>query len=335
MAQALAVDAPVRVELPPGTATASGADASTEPRAGVVKSLLETTKPGITKLVTITSAVGFVLSAVEHSWTLGSLALAAIGSSIGVAMTAAGANSLNQAIERDRDAVMQRTAKRPLPESRVTTRQVVTLGVALSILGTALLWLVNGPAPAVLAAACILVYVFAYTPMKLLTPSSTLVGTIPGAIPPMIGWSAAAGGGFESALSLGSLSLYALMTVWQIPHFFAIAWMYRDDYARGGFCVLPTRERGELRTVRAIVVWTMLLAPATIAPGFLVKNLGLPYVGMASLTYLGFLWLVVKLARIKDRPSARKVFFASIAHLPLLIIAMVCEALVRVWLARG
>lgn len=308
---------------------------SAVPRAGVARSLLETTKPGITKLVTITSALGFVLSAVEHSWTLGSLAIAAIGSSVGVAMTAAGANALNQAIERDRDAVMQRTARRPLPESRVTTRQVVTLGVVLSVVGTALLWLANGPAPAALAAACILVYVFAYTPMKLLTPASTLVGTIPGAIPPMIGWSAAAGGGFESAVSPGSLSLYALMTVWQVPHFFAIAWMYRDDYARGGFCVLPTRERGELRTVRAIVAWTVLLAPATIAPGLLVRNLGWPYVCIASVSYVGFLWLVVRLAGTKDRASARRVFFASIAHLPLLIIAMVGEALVRVWLSRG
>jgi len=293
-------------------------------RAGVVRSLIETTKPGITRLVTITAAVGFVLAAVGRSWTLRELIVSAVACLAGTALSAAGANALNQWIERARDAEMKRTLRRPLPQGRLTPAMVMWTGMLLSTLGVLVLWGICGWVPALLSLACVLVYVLIYTPMKVWTPMATFVGTIPGALPPLIGWTAAsASTGFASLLDPGGLSLFVLMTVWQIPHFLAIAWMYRDDYLKGGFCVLPTVRDGEARTVATVAVWSLLLLPATMAPGVLVPSLGMPYLIVALVSGLMFQWLAWKLIVRRTREAARAVFFGSIAHLPLLLISMV------------
>lgn len=303
-------------------------------RAGVVASLIETTKPGITRLVTITSAVGFVMSAVQTHWSAGELALAALGATAGTALSAAGANAINQWMERSRDAVMSRTARRPLPQGRVSPRMVLWTGLGLGALGVTTLLFTVGWVPAVLSLTCLVVYVCVYTPLKTRTPWATLVGTIPGALPPLIGWTAASrAGGIDALLEPGGLSLFALMTVWQIPHFLAIAWMYRDDYAKGGYRVLPTLERGEARTVFTITIWSLLLVPATLAPGLLMgESLGLPYLAVAIGSAIAFLVLVGRMVTRRTRESARNVFLGSIMHLPILLVAMVAVALGRLML---
>lgn len=303
------------------------------PRAGVFASLVETTKPGITRLVTITSLVGFVLAATARAWTWQNLLIALLASGAGTALSAAGANAINQFMERSRDARMNRTMRRPLPENRLSPAAVLGTGVLLGIAGIALLWATVGAVPALISLACVLVYVLIYTPLKPVTVFSTLVGTIPGALPPLIGWTAAKGGSWASLLDAGGLSLFALMTVWQMPHFMAIAWMYRDDYARGGYRVLPVVDATGRRTATAIALWTSALLPASILPAIVMpEQVGVPYVLIACVTGCGFAWLAARLLRTRERTDARRLFFGSILHLPVLLIAMSSEALIRAWL---
>jgi len=298
---------------------------------------VQTTKPGIAKLVTITSMVGLAMALAdrwalgERSWPLGSLLLLVIGCVVGTALSAAGANALNQWAERERDAKMPRTAKRPLPSGRLGATQVLTLGVVLSILGVGLLWWLNGAPAAAVAGACVLVYLFLYTPMKATTWTATLIGAIPGALPPLIGWSAGhSGQGFAALIEPGGMSLFWLMAIWQLPHFLAIAWMYRDDYELGGCAVLPVIDRSGTRTALVISFFTLLLLPATLWPAWAMSELlGPLYVGSAALSWLVFGSLVLNLLRRKERADARKMFFASIIHLPLLLIVMVLDAVIH------
>lgn len=301
------------------------------PSRGLTAALVEATKPRITRLVTITSGVGFAMAGLGRSWELAELAATGLACVGGTALSAAGANALNQWMERDRDALMLRTCARPLPTGRATPKSVLYAGLILSVLGVGLLAALCGVVPAVLSLSCILVYVLAYTPLKPVTPWATHVGTIPGALPPMIGWTAAyAGGGLEALRVPGGWSLFVLMTVWQMPHFLAIAWMFKDDYRRGGYRVLPVLENGENRTARSIAMWSVLLIPATIAPAWaLWGSLGVPYVVISAVGGVAMLWLAVRLIRERTRPAARKLFFASIVQLPVLLLAMVAEGLVR------
>jgi protoheme IX farnesyltransferase len=181
---------------------------------------------------------------------------------------------------------------------------------------------------------CLLVYLAMYTPLKPRTTLATLVGAIPGALPPLIGWAAARGETpLASLAEWGGWALFALMFVWQIPHFLAIAWMYRDDYARGGYKVLPVVEDGERRTAATIVRWTLLLVPATVAPAWLLPiQLGWVYTVLAGVMAGIFCTLAYQLVKGRTRAQAKVVFFFSIAHLPLLMGAMVVETLIRaIW----
>ncbi len=314
-----------------GVAGATGV-AGAMPR-GVVGSLVETTKPGITRLVTATSMVGFVLAASMRAWELSTLLVLALGCAVGTALSASGANAINQFMERRRDALMRRTQSRPLPQGRVTPAAVLATGIGLSIVGVAILWVFTGAAPAAVSAACVLIYVAAYTPMKPVSVFSTLVGTLPGALPPLIGWAAASTSGWASLLDAGGLSLFALMTAWQMPHFMAIAWMYKDDYALGGYKVLPVMDPSGRRTSIAIALWTSALIPATLLPAIVMpERLGLPYVIIAAVSGLYFAWMAARLLRTKERNDARRLFFGSIIHLPLLLAAIVGESLIRAWI---
>lgn len=300
---------------------------------GRTSSLLETTKPRIVQLVTITSMVGFAMAAVSRPWeTWTNLLATAFACAVGTALSAAGANSINQWMERDRDGLMRRTQRRPLPQGRASPRTVLMAGVSLSIIGVALLWIVNGAAPAAISLTCVLVYVALYTPMKPRTTLSTYVGAIPGALPPLIGWTAASSvPGFRSLLEPGGISLFLLMFAWQIPHFMAIAWMYREDYAAGGYRVLPVLDESGARTARAVALWTAALVPLTLAPAWAMPDrLGVVYIAVAGSTGLCFAWLAWRLIQRKTRESARAVFFGSIIHLPVLMVAMTAEAIVRV-----
>lgn len=305
--------------------------------AELIRALVQTTKPGITRLVTITSIVGYVMAAAVGHRADGWMAMAStfIACVVGTALSAAGANALNQWWERQRDARMLRTQRRPLPMERVTPATVLALGSVLSIVGVGVLWAGCGLPAALVSLTCVLVYVLLYTPLKPITSLATYVGAIPGALPPLIGWAASSGGSLDVLMQAGGLSLVALMTVWQIPHFMAIAWMYRDDYAKGGFCVLPTRDPLGIKTSRVIVIWTLLLIPATLAPAWAMPTrLGWFYVAVAALAGLVFAALAWRLVRTRERGDARRVFFGSIIHLPLLLLAMVGEALVRVALSQ-
>jgi heme o synthase len=302
------------------------------------ESVYELTKPRITRMVTITSCVGFTLGAVPQHWELADLGLRAVACVVGTALSASGANALNQWWERDRDAVMPRTCARPLPQERVTPRQALGWGVVFSVLGVGVLASV-GLAPALVSLATILIYVLLYTPLKPVTTTNTLVGAIPGALPPLIGWAAAASGNalrggwstLNPLLDAGGWSLFALMFVWQIPHFLAIAWMYRDDYAKGGYRMLSISDADGRITATTILTWSIVLVPATIAPAVILHaELGLTTRLVAALTGLAYVALCARLWRTRQVKHARAVFFASIMHLPLLLLVMVCDATVPV-----
>lgn len=297
-----------------------------------LKALVETTKPGITKLVTITSMVGFVLAWLSHfDGSVGSFLVPGLLAGVGTYLCAGGANALNQWWESERDARMRRTQGRPLPAERLAHSTVLKLGVLLTLLGTVLL-LTLGPVPALIALTCTITYVFIYTPMKPRSAWCTLVGAIPGALPPLIGWTAASTSlGFDAMLDPGAQALFWLMMVWQIPHFMAIAWMFRDDYALGGMRMLPVIDRTGMGTAFVVCLTAALLIPATLAPVAAMPHvLGPVSLVVAAGSGLVFLTMSIRLARHRTQAVARRVFFASIMHLPLLLVVMVGEAFVRV-----
>lgn len=300
-------------------------------RSGVLLSVLEAGKPGITRMVTITSLVGFVLSALGHRSGIGELVVLAVACAIGTALSSLGANTLNEFLERDRDALMPRTAHRPLPQQRVSPRLALIAGLIESALGFGVLALATNIWAALVSLACIVTYVAVYTPMKLKSPVSVLIGAIPGALPPLIGWAAAGGhAGWPTLAQAGGWSLFTLMFVWQIPHFMAIAWMYRADYSLGGFRVLAAEDPTGTRTARNMIGWAIVLLPATLMPAWAMpEQAGFVYGAFAVVSWIAFFWLTIGFGRERTREAARRVFFASIAHLPLLLMILVGEALVR------
>ena len=331
----LAPAVPVRVEIPTTSA------------AQTARAIVELGKPGITRLVTITALVGFVLAAVarplaglqQGGWRALALTLAACV--VGTVLSSAGANAINQWMERHRDALMKRTARRPIPQGRLTAGGALWAGLAMSIAGVAILAALCGPAAAAVSLATILVYVLLYTPAKVLTPLNTILGAIPGALPPLIGWCAAQfpvlgwAHAFDALLQPGGWSLFALMFVWQIPHFLALAWMYREDYAAGGYRMLPVVDADGSLTARTMLGWAIMLIPATLLPVVLLRgsaSLGWPYAAVALLSGLAFLAAVITFARSRQAIAARRVFLASILHLPLLMVVLVLEAMTRWYL---
>ncbi len=304
---------------------------------GVLESLVETTKPGITRLVTITSGVGFLMAWLSGLTTAPGFELfvAAAYALAGTALTAAGANAANQYLERRRDAAMRRTRGRPLPQARVAPGVVLAAAVTLCAAGLALLLWVNGPIPAWIAASCIVSYLAVYTPLKPRTPLSTYAGTIPGALPPLIGWTAAAGpdaawDALVGPASWGGWSLFALMTIWQLPHFFALAWMYRDDYAAGGYRVLSVLDRTGARTARATLAAAAILLPVSLLPVVAMpRTVGWVYAPAAVILGAMFVRLSIRFAAEPSRDSARRVFLWSILYLPAVMTTMVVEAAAR------
>lgn len=300
--------------------------------------ILESSKPGITRLVTITALVGFAMAAATRAWTVSELLISALGCALGTAMSAAGANALNQWMEKDRDALMHRTSRRPIPAGRASVRSIILAGTSLIVGGFFVLWVANGFVPAMVALACAASYLIAYTPLKPLTTFATYVGAIPGALPPLIGWTAATidhtiAAQLEALLHPGGLVLFAIMFAWQIPHFLAIAWMHREDYARGGYRVLAVVDPTGTTTSVVVALWTLALLALTIAPAWAMpESLGLPYTIAALVSGLAFTYLAARLVIERSRSAARRVFFASIAHLPLIFLVMVIEAFARAWM---
>jgi len=272
------------------------------------------TKPRLNALVVATSAAGAYLGGA--SATAAGLAPAVIGTTL----VAAGAAVLNQLYERDTDGLMRRTRMRPLPDGRITPVEALVFGVALAAVGLATLAIATNILATALALTTLSVYLLVYTPMKRRSTGATLVGAVPGALPPLIGWAASAG-----RLSAGGLALFAIVFLWQIPHFMAIAWMYRDDYANAGFPMLPVVDYDGRRTGRQAVIYSAALVPVSLAPG-LVGVSGAWYMAVALGLGLWLLALAWRFAADRDEPSARRLFFGSIAYLPVLWVVMILNA---------
>jgi protoheme IX farnesyltransferase len=274
------------------------------------------TKPRLNFLVVATSAAGYYLGATS------SIDILPMASAVaGTALVAGGAAVLNQVYERDTDALMQRTRRRPLPDGRVTATDATVFGAVLSAGGLLLLAVRSNVLAALLAAATLVTYLLVYTPMKRRTSLSTLVGAVPGALPPLIGWTAARG-----AIAAGGLALFAIVFLWQIPHFMAIAWMYRDDYQRAGFPMLPVVEPDGRRTGRQAALFATLLIPATLVPT-VVGVSGRWYGGVALALGAALLWLAFRFAAERTDRAARTLFFATIIYLPLIWLAMIWDKL--------
>jgi heme o synthase len=273
-----------------------------------VADYVELTKPRITALVVCTTLVGFVLGSGE-----GIEIARLIHTLIGTALVAGGASALNQIFERDADRRMRRTRERPLPSGRLEPQPALVYAVDMATLG--LVWLAVGAnrGAALVAALTLGAYVLAYTPLKRRSSWCTVVGAVPGALPPVIGWVAAGG-----RIAPGALALFALLFTWQLPHFYAIAWLYRQDYERGGFPMLAVGDLSGRRTALAIAGTTILLLGASIAPVLL--GLGGP-VYLAAAVILGglFLALAFRFARRRSDQAARQLFLASVLYLPVVL----------------
>jgi heme o synthase len=270
------------------------------------------TKPRLNFLVVVTSAAGYYLGSLASiAWWPMAQAV------VGTALVAGGAAVLNQVYERDTDGLMRRTLRRPLPDHRVTAGDATIFGLALAAAGIALLALGANWLAASLAVATLVVYLVIYTPMKRRSPASTLVGAIPGALPPLIGWAAARG-----SVSAGGWTLFAIVFLWQIPHFMAIAWMYRDDYRSAGFPMLPVIEPDGRRTGRHATLFAAALLPVSLLPTFVGLS-GWLYFSVALVLSAALLALSVRFAATRSDTAARGLFFGSITYLPLLWAAMI------------
>ena len=270
------------------------------------------TKPRLNLLVVATSAAGYYLGAPS-----GPAAVPMTVAVLGTALVAGGAAVLNQVYERDTDAMMRRTRLRPLPDGRVAPADARAFGVALSAIGLVLLAARANLLAAALALATLAIYLVVYTPMKRRTPVATLVGAVPGALPPLIGWTASHG-----SVSAGGAALFAIVFLWQIPHFMAIAWLYRDDYGNAGFPMLPVIEPEGRRAGRQAVIYAAALVPVTLVPA-IVGVSGTIYAAVALVMGIALLWLAIRFATTRSDRSARALFFGSIVYLPLLWIAMI------------
>ena len=277
------------------------------------------TKPRLNFLVVVTSAAGYYLGAAARPELLSLRAMTvAVG---GTALVAGGAAVLNQVYERDTDALMRRTRLRPLPDGRVAPSDARAFGFALSAIGLVLLAARANLLAAALALATLVIYLTIYTPMKRRTSIATLVGAVPGALPPLIGWTASHG-----SVSAGGAALFAIVFLWQIPHFMAIAWLYRDDYGKAGFPMLPVVEPEGRRAGRQAVIYAAALLPATLVPA-LVGVSGMVYAGIAVVLGIVLLALAIRFALTRSDQSARALFLGSIVYLPLLWMAMIGDKL--------
>ncbi len=273
----------------------------------VLSLVCELVKVRLTFLVLLTTLMGFYLGAQTMDFSLLVHTLLATG------LVAGGASALNQFLERNHDARMRRTEDRPLPSGRMQPETALLFGSVASAAGLMYLAMAVNPLTAILGAITLCSYVFVYTPLKRVTSLNTAVGAIPGALPPLMGWTAATG-----QLSVEGWTLFAILFFWQLPHFLAIAWIYREEYAEAGFVMLPVIDPDGVRTGRQAVSHTLGLLPVSLAP-FLFHLVGPLYFFGALLLGLVFLGLAVQFSRRLTIASARLLFYASILYLPLLL----------------
>lgn len=295
-------------------ATRRAPEAAGSARRALWADWLELAKPRITALVLVTTAVGFYLASVG-SVDLGRL----VHTLLGTALLAGGTNALNQYAERGADARMKRTRGRPIPSGRLSPVRALRFAVAISTAGALYLAAAVNPLTALLGALALAGYIFLYTPLKRKTWLCTLVGAVPGALPPVMGWTAARG-------ELDALAgvLFAIVFLWQLPHFLAIAWIHRTDYARAGFPMLPVVDPEGTRTARQIVLYTLALVVVSLLTSVMGLTGALYFFGSLTLG-LAFLAFGVWMAVGRSPRYARRLFLASVVYLPALLALMVVD----------
>jgi len=277
-----------------------------------VSAYVELTKPRITLLIVLTAAAGFALASQG-----GINYVAMLSAMFGIGLLSSGIATLNQYAERDLDGLMRRTATRPLPSGKLAPWEALAFGAGITIAAEIYLLVFVNPLTALLGLTVIAGYVFAYTPLKTKTSLSTMVGAFPGAVPPLIGWSAA-----RDSISLEGWILFAILFLWQFPHFLAIAWMYREDYGRAGILMLPVVEPDGRVTAQQIVVYTLMLLPVSLLPTVMGMSGRIYFVGAIVLGLL-FLYSSLRAAFSMSRQHARRLLLASVLYLPLLFVLMV------------
>jgi protoheme IX farnesyltransferase len=279
--------------------------------ASVTRDYLELSKSRIVMMVLITTAAGYFFGAQRVDWML------LLNTLLGTALVAAGTNALNQYVERDHDAKMRRTRLRPLPDGRIAPRAALFFSVGISLIGTVYLGLAVNWLTAALGAFTLITYIFVYTPLKRVSTICTLIGAIPGAIPPLMGWTAATG-----VLGAGGWIIFAILFFWQLPHFMAISWMYRDDYARAGFAMLSVRDPDGVATAAHAVYYSFALLIVSALPSFF----GLTtYVYLAGALIAGSVLTFVSFAFLDSRTPvrARRLFMVSNIYLIVMMALLV------------
>ncbi|MBI1940856.1 MAG: protoheme IX farnesyltransferase [Acidobacteria bacterium] len=272
------------------------------------------TKPEVNLLVVISALVGFFLG------TRGSLDLMLlIHTMLGTLLVASGTATLNQYMERDDDAHMRRTSRRPLPAGRMAPWEALAFGLLLAAAGGSYLWLAANPLASFLALFTLATYLLIYTPLKKKTPWCTFIGAFPGAMPPLIGWAAARG-----SLNLEAGILYAILFLWQFPHFLSIAWMYREDYARAGLKMLPEDDTEGRSMGRQIFGYSLALVPVSLLPSVL-GQVGFTYLFGALVMGLIFAYCGARLAVSRSNVLAKRLLLASVVYLPLVFALMMID----------
>ncbi len=288
------------------------------PELSVASDISELTKARLTFMVLLTTLAGFCLAShgVFHWLTLGHTLL-------GTALVAVCSSILNQALERDTDALMRRTQVRPFVTRRLPLKGTIAVGIVLGALGFAeLIYFVND-LTALLSAVTLVVYVFIYTPLKRVSEINTLIGAIPGALPPLLGATAATG-----AFSVEGWTLFGILAAWQLPHFYAIAWMYKDDYRGAGLRMVSTDDPNGKRTGIHAIVSALVLLPVSLLPS-IIGHSGIFYASVAGFLSLIFIAAAIHFARQPDRPRARTLFLVSIIYLPLILTALALDIPIR------
>lgn len=273
---------------------------------------LELSKPRIAFMLVLTAAAGFYLGAAR-----GFDIVLFINTTVGITLLAFGVATLNQVWERKTDALMERTATRPLPTNKVSFTEALVFGVSMCLVAEIYLAVLVNALTAILGLIVIVGYVLLYTPLKTKTSASTAIGAIPGALPPLMGFTASA-----NDITLGAWTLFAMLFLWQFPHFLAIAWMYKEQYANAGIKMLPVVEPSGKITARQIVIFTVLLLPVSLVP-FFIGMAGWVYLIGASVLGLWFLAASIRAARAKSVEQARKLLLVSVIYLPLVFALMV------------
>ena len=281
----------------------------------------ELVKLRLTALVLITTLVGFYAGLNKETGGLADNLIKLALTLLGTGLLAAGAAILNQYLEREYDSRMNRTAERPLPSGLVGAEAALLVGGAFSVFGLLTLSAWVNLLVAVLGAVTLVTYLFVYTPLKRKSEWNTIIGAIPGALPPLMGWAAARG-----EIDPMGWTLFGILFFWQVPHFMAIAWLYKDDYAKAGFVMLPNVDDQGVRTGRQAITHTVFLIIASLMP-FTMKLFGTAYLVGALMLGVLFLIAAVSFSSNLSRRSARRLFFASIIYLPLLLGLMVMDKL--------